>query len=517
MNDIRVVHRRTGTRFAIEAFENLLIARHFAFEQLDGNVTFQRHIVGAINRAHAAGSDHFAQFELANAKRNDNGVSAFAARHGLQRRQFTGDPVLRLATAAHGQPERLSTLGCFGHWEKDSRCWLTDKARRSTARACKDAFHPARKRIAFVRVMPKNLLNREWVQWLLYFAIWTLIGLAFAGQSYLARAEIGDRVTWRFALSRNLTDWYIFAVLSLPVLWLARRIPIESGDWKRRVTIHAVASIVFSVLWMVLRASIVTALQLTEGQRGFWAAFTFALVATFFFNVLIYWVIISITHTWRLYHRDRDREVRTAELEGRLSQARLQALQMQLNPHFLFNTLHAISSLMHKDVDAADRMLIRLGDLLRYALESTEEQEVKLRQELDFLDRYIDIERARFGDRLAVEKDIAPDTYDALLPNLLLQPIIENAIQHGIEPHARPGKIALKAARDGNAMRLEVRDNGDGLPGGARPQEGVGISNSRARLQQLYGDQGHFQLANAPEGGLIVSIVVPWRTEQKRA
>ena len=367
--------------------------------------------------------------------------------------------------------------------------------------------------------MPKTLLSRRSLPWVLYFAIWTVIGLAFAGQLYLTQAEIGRPVNWQFALSRNLIDWYAFAVLAIPAIWLANRIPLERGDWRRRITIHAVASILFSVVWMVLRAVLAAAVELTPERTplGFWTAFSYALVATFFFNVLIYWVVVSVAHTIRFYRRDRERELRTAELETRLAQARLQALQMQLNPHFLFNTLHAISSLMHKDVEAADRMLIRLGDLLRYALESTDEQEVPLRRELDFLDRYVEIEQTRFGDRLTITKEIEPETLDAVLPNLLLQPIIENAIQHGIEPHARRGHIVLKSAREGNAMRLEIRNNGDGLPGGTKPQEGVGISNSRARLQQLYGDQGQFRLANAPEGGLIVSIVVPWRTEQKRA
>jgi two-component system, LytTR family, sensor kinase len=365
--------------------------------------------------------------------------------------------------------------------------------------------------------MPKTLLSRAWVQWLLYFAIWTSIGLAFAGQAYLTRAESGLPITWRFALGRNLIDWYIFAILSLPVLWLARRIPVEFADWKRRLTIHLVASIVFSMLWMVLRASLVTTLELAEGQAPleFWTAFKHALVATFFFNVLIYWVIISVTHAVHLYRRDRQRDVRTAELETRLTQARLQALQMQLNPHFLFNTLHAISSLMHKDVEAADRMLIRLGDLLRYALESTDEHEVALRQELDFLDRYLEIEKTRFGERLAVQKQIAPDTYDALLPNLLLQPIIENAIQHGIEPHARVGRIELSASRVDDCLQIEVRDNGAGLARDAQLEEGIGLSNSRARLQQLYGSRARFELNNAPSGGLAVTIAVPWRTAAK--
>lgn len=349
---------------------------------------------------------------------------------------------------------------------------------------------------------------------MVYVAIWTLIGLAFAGQSYLTRAEIGSPVTWRSALGRNLLDWYIFALLALPVLWVAKQIPLELADWRRRVTIHVAASIVFSFLWMVLRASAVTLLQLNEarGSLDFWTTFKYAMVATFFFNVLIYWGIVSVSHTMRFYRRDRERELRTAELETRLTQARLQALQMQLNPHFLFNTLHAISCLMHKDVEAADRMLIRLGELLRYALESTEEHEVPLRQELNFLDRYIEIEQTRFGDRLKVEKRIAAEALDALLPNLLLQPIIENAIRHGIEPHSRAGRIEISAARAGDSLQLEVQDNGKGLPSGGELEEGIGLSNSRARLQQLYGVSSHFELQNAPGGGLTVKIMLPWRT-----
>lgn len=364
--------------------------------------------------------------------------------------------------------------------------------------------------------MPQPLLSRRSLRWALYFALWTVLGVAFAGQLYLTQAEIGRPVEWRFALSRNLIDWYIFAVLAVPVIWLANRIPLERGDWRRRLTIHVVASLVFSVLWMALRAIMAAALEVNPDRTplGFWTAFTYALVATFFFNVLIYWAVVSVTHTVRLYRRDRDRELRTAELETRLARARLQALQMQLNPHFLFNTLHAISSLMHTNVDAADRMLVRLSELLRYALESTEEHEAPLHRELNFLQRYIEIEQTRFGDRLAIEKNIAPETLDALLPNLVLQPIIENAIQHGVEPHARRGQIVLESRREGDTLCVEIRDNGGGLPAGAQLQEGVGLSNCRARLEQLYGDRAKFRLGKAPEGGLAVNIVVPWHTRE---
>ena len=185
---------------------------------------------------------------------------------------------------------------------------------------------------------------------------------------------------------------------------------------------------------------------------------------------------------------------------------------MQLNPHFLFNTLHAISSLMHKDVDAADRMLTRLSDLLRHALESTNTQVVPLREELEFLQRYLEIEQTRFGLRLAVRFDIAPDTLEAEVPNLVLQPLVENAIRHGIEPLASAGQIELYARRETGMLLLQVRDNGKGLPPGSALEEGVGLANTRARLQQLYGAGHRLDAGNRPEGGFAVRITIPWRT-----
>ena len=358
---------------------------------------------------------------------------------------------------------------------------------------------------------PSNL--RPWRRGLLAFAFWSVVGLSFAIQSYLTRTEIGLPVTWRYAIGRNLVDWYVFALLSVPALWLARRIPIERADWGRRVTIHAAASAVFSLGWMVLRALVVSALQITEGGRvvTFTEAFTHALVATFFFNVAVYCVVAGYGHTVNYYRKSQERELRASELETRLAQARLQALQMQLNPHFLFNTLHAISSLMHKNVDAADRMLTRLSDLLRHALESTHTQVVPLRDELEFLGRYLEIEQTRFGPRLAVRYDVAPDTLEAEVPNLILQPLVENAIRHGIEPVAAAGQIELYARREAGMLLLRVWDNGKGLPPGTTLDEGVGLANTRARLQQLYGAGHRFEAGNCPEGGFAVRVVIPWR------
>jgi LytS/YehU family sensor histidine kinase len=168
---------------------------------------------------------------------------------------------------------------------------------------------------------------------------------------------------------------------------------------------------------------------------------------------------------------------------------------------------------MHRDVELADRMITQLGDLLRAALANSDTQEVPLRQELDFLRRYLEIEQTRFGDRLEVSMEIAPETLDAQVPNLILQPLVENAIRHGIEPHAKPGRIELRAQRQDGALALEVRDSGTGMRGGAPASEGVGLSNTRARLRELYGGAHQFELQSADDGGLRVRLSIPFRRE----
>ena len=352
-------------------------------------------------------------------------------------------------------------------------------------------------------------MRKQWLKWILLLGLWTVIGLAFASQLYLSRAKIGDPVSWRFALGRSLADWYVFALLALPASWLARRFPLEKQTWAPALPLHIFASALFSLSWMLLR-SWVEQLENRGGPVGFSAAFSHALVATFVFNLLVYWVVISVSHTVNYYRKYQEREMRAAALEKSLSQAKLQALQMQLNPHFLFNTLHAISSLVHKDAEAADRMISRLSDLLRYTLESTAEHEVPLEQELQVLDRYLEIEQTRFGARLTVQKQIAPETLMVLVPNLILQPLVENAIKHGIEPHSRPGLIEISAQRRDQTLVLEIRDNGKGFKDTKR--ERVGISNTRERLQQLYPSAHKFEMISAPQEGLTVRLQIPWRT-----
>ncbi|HYE30383.1 MAG TPA: histidine kinase [Methylomirabilota bacterium] len=346
----------------------------------------------------------------------------------------------------------------------------------------------------------------------LFLVGWTLIGLLYAGQFYYTSAKAGRTYSFTQALTWSLADWYVFAALSIPTIYLARRFVLFGRPWARVAIFHLGVSALFSVAYMIVRAW-VGRWEAVTGVANVTFAQAFNEVSkTFIFNIWIYWIIVSVTQVVTFYQELHARELRNRELETGLARARLQALQMQLNPHFLFNTLHTISALMHKDVNAADDMLSHLSLLLRETLESSGSHEVQLSEEVDFLKRYLHIEQTRFGERLNIHWDIHPDTLNAYVPTLVLQPIIENAIRHGIEPHARPGVVHIAAKRAGEHLVLSVRDNGSGLPSTGRIREGVGLSNTRGRLEQLYGKRCSFEYLNAPNGGLEVRITFPYQS-----
>jgi two-component system LytT family sensor kinase len=354
-------------------------------------------------------------------------------------------------------------------------------------------------------------VTKHWSRWTLLFAFWTLVGLSFAIHFFLNSSKAGRSVSWSEAVTFSLADWYVFALLSIPAGKLARRFPFERRSWGRVAFLHVIYSVLFSFAFMGLRAGIGEIQNWIHPGAGLPFARGFSLLTkTFQYNIWVYWVILSVCHAFDYYQKFHERELRASELEKRLAQAKLQALQSQMNPHFLFNTLHTISALMHKDVEAADRMVMKLSDLLRLALDNTETHEVPLTQELDFLKRYLEIEQTRFRDRLKVEMEIAPDTLRARVPNLVLQPLVENAIRHGIERHARPGRIVLRAERRNGLLELQVQDNGNGLPAEGAKREGIGLSNTRSRLEQLYGANQKFELQNVQTGGLLARVVIPF-------
>ncbi len=341
-------------------------------------------------------------------------------------------------------------------------------------------------------------------------AFWTLVGLAFASQFYLSSTLLGRSVTWSQAISYSLADWYVWAVLSVPILIFARRFPPEGGAPWRTAGIHVLAALIASLFYVLLRAAVgqVHSLLIHEPVT-FGEIFRPLLVKTFPFNLLIYGVIISVSHAIDYYRKYHERTVHNLELEKHLAEARLQALLRQLKPHFLFNTLNGIASLMHSDVHAADKMLVRLGELLRLTMSHPGQPLTRLSEEISFIEKYLEIERIRFRDRLSVRFEIDPAVLGTEVPSLILQPLVENAIRHGIEPHVRTGQLVLSAQRQPGFVELAVRDNGGGQPAGGFTREGIGIGNTRARLQELYGDRHRFELANHPDGGLVVRVAIP--------
>ncbi len=352
------------------------------------------------------------------------------------------------------------------------------------------------------------MVRRRWVKLVLFFGIWTLLAMLSAVRLMLSYAYSGYTASWRGSLAIAMADWYVWAALSPAISWLARRFAIERRSWLRSLLVHLPASLFFSILKMVLEFQVLRFLN-----PAFTSRYSVLQLPSTLFT---YWAILGVIYAFNYYRKFREHELKASQLQTQLAQAQLQALKMQLHPHFLFNTLHAISSLMRKDVEAADSMITRLSDLLRLTLENTGVQEVTLRQELEFLERYLEIEQTRFRDRLQVRMEIEPETLDARVPNLILQPLVENAIRHGIAPRSVPGWIEIRSARVDGMLRLQIRDNGPGITPIRQDaiKEGVGLANTRARLGQLYGEAHTFELSNAVEGGLIVNLTLPFRIEK---
>jgi sensor histidine kinase YesM len=343
-----------------------------------------------------------------------------------------------------------------------------------------------------------------------FAALWSLVGLAFASQFYLSSNFLGHSITWGEAIGNALEDWYVYGALSLPVLWLVRRYPPEGGSRWAVAFLHLGAALVFSIVYVALRAAVGEVNDSVVGESATYSEiFHPLLVRTFPYNLLIYGVIVSGSHALDYYRKYHERTVQALELEKHLTEARLQALLHQLKPHFLFNTLNGIASLMHSDVDAADTMLVRLSELLRITMSHTGAPQTTLRDEVSFIERYLEIERIRFRDRLTVDIAVDEDVLDLQVPSLILQPIVENAIRHGIEPHARPGRIEVRGAREGASLVITVSDNGRGLAEGGPKRQGIGLANTRARLSELYGERHTFEMANRPGGGLCVRMAIP--------
>jgi LytS/YehU family sensor histidine kinase len=351
----------------------------------------------------------------------------------------------------------------------------------------------------------------------LLVATWTAVGLFFGTQQYLMIALVLDRpITWWVAVASSMPDWYVWAVLAPAAFWLARRFPVERDHWRRAALVHLPACLVLAAVHIFLVSLVVVfvlpwLIEQPGNTEGWLRRFEHILAFFFHLNVLIYCTLVALCHARDFYGRYRERERRALELESRLAVAQLQALRMQLHPHFLFNTLNAIAELIHEAPDTAEAMLLRLAELLRLTLRTEAAAEVPLLEEVEFTRRYLEIEQVRFGDRLCVHVSIDPATREALVPSFALQPLVENAIRHGLYPKPGAGRIEIRATRDDGSLRLEVSDDGPGLPKPGPVRHGLGLANTRARLAQLYGPLGRLDLESPAAGGLRATLVVPFR------
>lgn len=354
------------------------------------------------------------------------------------------------------------------------------------------------------------ILSSRLARYGLIWGIWTIVALFFSSQVYVMNyAEKQPMRYSEFILQASAC--YLWALATPLVLWLARRFRIDRSNWLRRAGLHLVISI---VLTATLIASHFILYMVFMGRAG--NIVPLRMANFIYYNldrwVLFYWVILLLNHAFNYYHSYRKGELKAAQLHTQLVQSQLEALKMQVHPHFLFNTLHSISALLSRDTEAARKMITRLGDFLRLTLENSGSMEVTLQQEIEFLHGYLEIERIRFQDRLTTEIKVDPEVLDVRVPNLILQPIVENAMRHAIG-NSSSGRVEVTAAPRNGVVRIEVKDNGPGIQTDraleARRGRGLGLANTRARLAGLYGDAATFELSNDPAGGLVVTLEIP--------
>jgi two-component system LytT family sensor kinase len=367
-------------------------------------------------------------------------------------------------------------------------------------------------------------LEFRYPRWWVVLAIWAGWGLVLATQVDVYVGMGGKPMPFLTAFRLNMPGALVWALFTPGIIWLARRFPpFEGPRWRRGLAVNFAASAVavfLEVLVVLLNQRFIRGTPpsakplLVDGIMAF--------VWWFPSDGLLYWAVLAVDYGVRHYRTLRERELRASQLEAQLSEARIEALKMQLQPHFLFNALHTIGQLIRtRQDDTAVAVVAGLGDLLRRVLDGATAQEVPLKQELEFITSYLEIEQIRFRDRLEVRVDVPPETLDARVPHLILQPLVENAIRHGIGPRAGGGRVCVSAWRVGRKLHLAVWDDGSRLgetigAAGASNEEGqegrgLGLANTSARLRQLYGDAGSFEVVDGTDGGVVAHVVVPFR------
>jgi two-component system LytT family sensor kinase len=358
-----------------------------------------------------------------------------------------------------------------------------------------------------VEVGPTWALRRHEVA--LILAGWSIVGVISVGQQLAMLAQEGVEGPLAEAVLISFAYAFIWALTTIVIFSVSRRFPLDRKPRLRNIAIHAALSLVIASGESALEMAAAIGMG-RLGPDDLLNAWLLGIPIA----IVVYWLAVGVAHGMMFYRRYRQRDEEAAMLSNRLAQAELQVLKSQLHPHFLFNALNTISALMHRDVKAADRMLSRLSELLRGALDHTSDQEVSLQDELAFLSSYLEIEKARLAERLTVQMDVPSNVLDARVPHMILQPLVENAIRHGVSPRAVPGTVTIRARGRRGMLDLEVIDDGPGV----QPKRlgngsgGLGLSNTRSRLEQLYGERFTFVPKNRDGGGYRVSMSIPFRS-----
>jgi len=334
---------------------------------------------------------------------------------------------------------------------------------------------------------------------LLILAGFSVVALLFSGQVWLDHAYNDFPISWARALLYSAFDWYSWAALTPLIVRLSRRFRFTRSSWKRALLVHG-----FTCLIVVCAKSLATDLFiLTVGGPDRPSGSSLGL----YFGILTYWLLLGLSLEFERFGERREREKRAAELESELARARLESLRTRLQPHFLFNALNGIAGLMREDVEAADKMLTQLSDLLRMTLSSAEREQVSLTEELEVVEAYLGIQQVRFGARMVVSRDIDPSTRQLLVPVMSLQPLVENAVEHAVETTPGTVHIRISSRREGDSLIVEIEDDGPGpLP---TSTEGTGLATTRSRLAHLHGTAANLELDPAPGGGARVTLTLP--------
>ena len=364
---------------------------------------------------------------------------------------------------------------------------------------------------------PSLMGKHPWLKWLAILGVWAVLGLIYAGPIYLeVRSEGMSHSVWR-VFTWGVLSWCVWAPLTPAIVWLARRYSLVGPAWKRRLLVHIPAFLILSLVHSAAAVYITLTVKpfayMGTSPMDFWSRFLARAKGAFGPDLLVYGAVVGVCYAIDYYRKYRERESQASQLEAQLAQAQLDSLRMQLHPHFLFNTLNGIVSLVRDNKNlAAVSMLVGLSDLLRHALEHSSQQEVELNEELNFIKLYLDIQQMRFSDRLRIEIDVEIGVLKALVPNLILQPLTENALRHGLGRSAASGLVGISAQNENGNLKLTVFDNGVGLASNWQLKSGggIGLANTAARLQQLYGERHRLDVRNRDSGGVEVVVVIPF-------